>query len=53
MYCAIKAAMNAAGLPGGDPRLPLRPLSDAHLERMQQGLAQFGVPGVRRDKATV
>lgn len=41
MYCAIKAAMNELG---GYPRLPLRPLSGAHLERMKRGLAEFGVP---------
>jgi 4-hydroxy-tetrahydrodipicolinate synthase len=45
MYCAIKAAMNAAGLPGGDPRPPLRPLAGAHLENLRRGLARFAVPG--------
>jgi 4-hydroxy-tetrahydrodipicolinate synthase len=44
MYCAIKAAMNLVGLPGGDPRPPLRPLTGAHLERMRQGLGEFSVP---------
>jgi 4-hydroxy-tetrahydrodipicolinate synthase len=44
MYCAIKAAMNELGLPGGYPRLPLRPLTGTHLERMKRGLAEFGVP---------
>jgi 4-hydroxy-tetrahydrodipicolinate synthase len=44
MYCAIKAAMNEVGLPGGYPRLPLRPLTGPHLDRMRRGLAEFGVP---------
>ena len=44
MYCAIKAALNELGMPGGYPRLPLRPLAGAHLERMRRGLAEFGVP---------
>ena len=48
MYCAIKAAMNEIGLPGGYPRLPLRPLTGAHLDRMRQGLARFGVPTMRQ-----
>jgi 4-hydroxy-tetrahydrodipicolinate synthase len=49
MYCAIKAAMNEVGLPGGYPRLPLRPLAGAHLERMRRGLAEFGVPHAARE----
>jgi 4-hydroxy-tetrahydrodipicolinate synthase len=44
MYCAIKAALNELGRSGGYPRLPLRPLTGAHLERMRRGLAEFGVP---------
>lgn len=44
MYCAIKAAMNELGLPGGFPRLPLRPLTGEHLERMRNGLTRIGVP---------
>jgi len=44
MYCAIKAAMNELGLAGGYPRLPLRPLTGPHLDRMRKGLAEFGVP---------
>ena len=44
MYCAIKAAMNELGLPGGYPRPPLRPLTGAHLERLRRGLGEFGVP---------
>lgn len=47
MYCAIKAAMNLVGLPGGYPRLPLRPLAPADLDRMRKGLVDFGVPGAR------
>ena len=49
MYCAIKAAMNEVGLPGGYPRPPLRPLTGAHLERMRRGLAEFGVPRAARE----
>ena len=49
MYCAIKAAMNEVGLPGGCPRMPLRPLTGAHLERMRQGLAEFAVPRRTRE----
>jgi len=44
MYCAIKAALNELGMPGGYPRLPLRPLTGPHLERMRKGMAEFGVP---------
>jgi len=44
MYCAIKAALNELGMPGGYPRLPLRPLTGPHLDRMRKGLAEFGVP---------
>jgi 4-hydroxy-tetrahydrodipicolinate synthase len=44
MYCALKAALNELGMPGGYPRLPLRPLTGAHLDRMRKGLAEFGVP---------
>ena len=44
MYCAIKAAMNLTGLPGGVPRLPLRPLPQAELERLDAELKKFGVP---------
>jgi len=44
MYCAIKAAMNEVGLPGGYPRLPLRPLAGAQLERMRRGMDEFAVP---------
>ena len=49
MYCAIKAAMNEVGLPGGYPRAPLRPLTGPHLERIRRGLAEFGVPRARRE----
>ena len=46
MYCAVKAAMNMVGLPGGYPRPPLRPLTGQHLTRMREGLERFGVPGI-------
>ena len=44
MYCAIKAAMNLRGLPGGYPRPPLRPLGEADLAIMREGLDRLGVP---------
>jgi len=53
MYCAIKAAMNEIGLPGGYPRPPLRPLTGGHLDRMREGLAAFGVPRAVREPAFV
>ncbi len=46
MYCAIKAAMALIGLPGGEPRLPLRPLPPAEVERLDAGLRRFGVPRI-------
>ena len=49
MYCAIKAAMNLVGLPGGEPRLPLRPLSGKHLDHMRQGLARFPIPAAKQE----
>lgn len=53
MYSAVKAAMNIIGLPGGYPRLPLRPLTEPHLTQLREGLAKFGVPGRRRGLASV
>lgn len=44
MYVAIKAAMNLRGLPGGYPRPPLRPLGEADLRIMREGLDRLGVP---------
>jgi 4-hydroxy-tetrahydrodipicolinate synthase len=44
MYVAIKAAMNLRGLSGGFPRLPLRPLSEADMAIMREGLDRLGVP---------
>lgn len=45
MYCAVKAAMNAVGLPGGYPRPPLRPLGEPHVSAIAKGMKTFGVPG--------
>ena len=45
MYCAVKAAMNIVGLPGGYPRLPLRPLGEPDLTVIRDGMKRFGVPG--------
>ncbi len=42
-YAAVKAAMNILGLPGGTPRLPLRPLGEPHLGELRHGLARLGL----------
>jgi 4-hydroxy-tetrahydrodipicolinate synthase len=42
-YAAVKAAMNILGLPGGYPRLPLRPLGEPHLGELRLGLASLGL----------
>ncbi len=42
LYCATKAAMNMLGLPGGYPRLPLRPLGAAQQAELRVGLARLG-----------
>jgi len=44
LYCSTKAAMNALGLPGGYPRLPLRPLDAAQDAELRRGLARLGFP---------
>ncbi|MDP6603063.1 MAG: dihydrodipicolinate synthase family protein, partial [Rhodospirillales bacterium] len=43
LYCGTKAAMNILGLPGGDPRLPLRPLGEPHLAALRAGLERHGL----------
>ena len=43
IYASFKAAMNLRGLPGGNPRLPLRPLPEAHLARLRDGMAALGL----------
>ena len=43
IYASFKAAMNLRGLPGGYPRLPLRPLPEPHLGRLRDGFAALGV----------
>jgi len=47
MYSAVKTAMNLVGLPGGFPRLPLRPLGEPHVSQLRDGMKRFGVPGPR------
>lgn len=42
LYCSTKAAMNALGLPGGFPRLPLRPLDPAQDADLRRGLVRLG-----------
>jgi 4-hydroxy-tetrahydrodipicolinate synthase len=43
-YAAIKALMNILGLPGGQPRLPLRPLTPAQVEELAVDAAALGLP---------
>lgn len=43
MYSAAKAAMNVLGLPGGYPRLPLRPLGEPHLSELRVGFGHLGI----------
>ena len=42
-YAAVKAAMIILDLPGGYPRLPLRPLGEPHLGELRLGLASLGL----------
>lgn len=42
LYCATKAAMNMLGLPGGYPRLPLRPLPPDSEASLRRGMAALG-----------
>ncbi|MCS6932969.1 MAG: dihydrodipicolinate synthase family protein [Acetobacteraceae bacterium] len=44
LYCATKAAMNMLGLPGGHPRLPLRPLPPESEASLRRGMAALGFP---------
>jgi 4-hydroxy-tetrahydrodipicolinate synthase len=50
-YTAVKAAMNLQGLPGGHPRLPLRPLGEPHLSEIRNGLAKLGFNMLRETAA--
>ncbi len=43
MYCSTKAIMNMLGLPGGYPRLPLRPLGEPHLTELRKGIESLGL----------
>ncbi len=47
LYCGTKAAMNILGLPGGDPRLPLRPLGEPHLAALRVGLERHDLLAAR------
>lgn len=51
MYSAAKAAMNVLGLPGGYPRLPLRPLGEPHLSELRQGFERLGITGATAQAA--
>ena len=45
LACGQALAQKPAGLPGGYPRLPLRPLTDEkQLAEIRKGLERFGVP---------
>ncbi|MCH7761932.1 4-hydroxy-tetrahydrodipicolinate synthase, partial [candidate division TA06 bacterium] len=39
----IKAAMDLLGMPAGDVRLPLVPLSEGNLQRLKETLSQYGL----------
>lgn len=43
LYVSTKAAMNILGLPGGYPRLPLRPLAADLTARLKDELVKFGL----------
>lgn len=43
LYVSTKAAMNILGLPGGYPRLPLRPLAADLTARLKDELAKLGL----------
>jgi len=49
LYCSTKAAMNMLGLPGGQVRPPLRPLTAEHEAAIRDGLVRLGfdVDGAR------
>jgi 4-hydroxy-tetrahydrodipicolinate synthase len=51
LYCATKAAMTMLGLPGGVPRLPLRPLSAAQEADLRAGLVRLGFDPVAPARA--
>jgi 4-hydroxy-tetrahydrodipicolinate synthase len=51
MYSAAKAAMNVLGLPGGYPRLPLRPLGEPHLSELRAGFERLGITGASAQAA--
>ena len=47
LYTGLKACMNLIGLPGGYPRLPLRPLGEPHLSELKVGMERLGVAAPR------
>ena len=42
LYPAIKAGMNLQGLPGGYPRMPLRPLGEKDIDELRRGMERLG-----------
>ena len=53
IYCSFKAAMNARGLPGGYPRLPLRALAGSELDALRRGLESQGLGPVATGRTAV
>lgn len=47
MYSAAHAAMNVLGLPGGYPRLPLKPVGEPHLTELREGFEALDITGTR------
>ena len=51
LYPSVKAGMNMLGLPGGYPRMPLRPLGEPDLTELSEGMARLGFDVRRADAA--
>ena len=51
LYVGVKGAMQVLGLPGGYPRLPLRPLGEPGLTQLREGLARLGLEADRAEAA--
>ncbi len=51
LYVSTKAAMNMLGLPGGHPRLPLRPLAPELAVKLRDGLTRLGFTPVSAAQA--
>lgn len=51
LYPSVKAGMNMLGLPGGYPRMPLRPLGEPDLTELSEGMERLGFDVRRADAA--